>query len=581
MSGFERNDRIIGRKFFQFLLPTVLSTVAVSLNEFVDSIIVSQLLGSSAMSMVGMGSPVMLLFAVIYMMIGSGGSVIYAEYAGKQQQDRARSAFSVVFIASVIIGVFISVFGMVFIRTVTGWFCADDSLIGAFRPYLTVLVLSGAFIIPLQVIIIFFPAFGKPHLGTMINICANGINLIMDYVFIRFFDTGVAGASLATLTGYIAAAVIVVILIAAKRISLPLVRVHLSDLDHLKESVKRGVASALSQLGYCIKIYFCNNLSASLAGMTGLTIFTVCIQCVSIVSISIGGIVGAMAPLASALRGQGDFRGMRILMKKVLLTQTLASIVFFLMFELRPEFFLAIYNYGDSNAKSATAAIRIFSIMFLFRGFVMIFMYYFQVISRNVYAAVISITDGFAGIIPLAVILTRAMGIDGLWAAYPLLSALMLLVIVIVNHAISARSGGQYSGILVLPNEDADLPVYDATVPLERNETERVVCDLQDFCKQKLTSEKTCVLIALAFEEMISYTADNTDQKSVAAFIDVLLQIYPDEVLMDVRSIGKPHDPSTAPAEEYSNVDVLRKAASSVEYNYVLGMNQTRIRIAL
>ena len=80
---------------------------------------------------------------------------------------------------------------------------------------------------------------------------------------------------------------------------------------------------------------------------------------------------------------------------------------------------------------------------------------------------------------------------------------------------------------------------------------------------------------------MISYTADNTDQKSAAAFIDVLLKIYPEEVLMDVRSIGKPHDPSTAPAEEYSNVDVLRKAASSVEYNYVLGMNQTRIRIAL
>ena len=37
MLPFDRSDRIISRKFFQFLLPTVLSTVATSLNEFVDS----------------------------------------------------------------------------------------------------------------------------------------------------------------------------------------------------------------------------------------------------------------------------------------------------------------------------------------------------------------------------------------------------------------------------------------------------------------------------------------------------------------------------------------------------------------
>ena len=57
---YTRNSNIINRKFYQFLIPTILSTVAISLNEFVDSIVVAQLLGSDAMSMVGMGSPIML-----------------------------------------------------------------------------------------------------------------------------------------------------------------------------------------------------------------------------------------------------------------------------------------------------------------------------------------------------------------------------------------------------------------------------------------------------------------------------------------------------------------------------------------
>ncbi|MBQ3317991.1 MAG: hypothetical protein IJG69_08650, partial [Spirochaetales bacterium] len=78
-----RNGRIITRKFFRYVVPMVMSTIAISLNEFVDSILVSQLLGSDAMAMVGMGCPLMLSFAVIYVMLGIGGSVLYAKNAGE------------------------------------------------------------------------------------------------------------------------------------------------------------------------------------------------------------------------------------------------------------------------------------------------------------------------------------------------------------------------------------------------------------------------------------------------------------------------------------------------------------------
>ena len=73
-----RSGKILNKKFFQFLLPTVLSTVAISLNEFVDCIMVSNLLGQHAMALVNMGTPVMLVFAVIYSMFGTGGAAVFA-----------------------------------------------------------------------------------------------------------------------------------------------------------------------------------------------------------------------------------------------------------------------------------------------------------------------------------------------------------------------------------------------------------------------------------------------------------------------------------------------------------------------
>ncbi len=54
MKKYSRRSGNINKKFFQFILPSLLTGLAFSLNEFVDSIIVSQLLGADAMSMVEM-----------------------------------------------------------------------------------------------------------------------------------------------------------------------------------------------------------------------------------------------------------------------------------------------------------------------------------------------------------------------------------------------------------------------------------------------------------------------------------------------------------------------------------------------
>ena len=53
----KRNGSILKVRFFTFLLPTVMSIMAMSLNEFVDSLIVSNLINSDAMSLITMASP--------------------------------------------------------------------------------------------------------------------------------------------------------------------------------------------------------------------------------------------------------------------------------------------------------------------------------------------------------------------------------------------------------------------------------------------------------------------------------------------------------------------------------------------
>ena len=577
MQEKKRSGRLVNRKFYQFLLPTVLSTVAISLNEFVDSIIVSQLLGVEAMSLVGLASPIMLVFAVIYTLIGVGGSSLYAGYAGKQEQERADRTFSVTFAATLLLSVLLTVGGIIFLNPICRWLCPAPEMQEQFVPYLRILIISGLLIIPLQVLINFLPAFGKPGTGTAINLVANGVNLLMDWIFISFCGTGVAGAAMATLTGYAAGAVIVVVMRLAKKIDLPMRRFRKPDLKELVRSLQYGVAPALNQLGYCIKIAFCNGLAGSLNGMEGVAVFTLCMQVVSIASIAIGGIAGAMLPLVSALSGQRDSEGVRSIMGTVMKVNLIANLLLTALFEGFPMFFVHLYNFVGSQTEGAVLGLRLFSLMFLFRGFVVMFMYYFQVVGRKVYAMILSAIDGFAGIIPISLLMTALFGINGLWMAYPLLAVLMLLGILVVNRMIAARSGGKYRGLMLLENEAPGLPVYDVTMGASREAISENTAELQAFCEKNSLEGSLSARVALASEEMMVYTMEHETAKD-RENVDMLVKIFPEEILMDIRSIGKAFDLMSAPAEEYSNVDVLRRIAS-VEYNYVMGMNQTRIRI--
>ena len=71
----------------------------------------------------------------------------------------------------------------------------------------------------------------------------------------------------------------------------------------------------------------------------------------------------------------------------------------------------------------------------------------------------------------------------------------------------------------------------------------------------------------------------NMKDKSLLDEFDLLVKVYENEVIMDIRSIGNPFDITSSPAEEYSGVDVLRKIVESIDFAYVTGMNQTRIKI--
>ena len=573
----ERKATIVNRKFFEYLVPTVLSIIAVSLNEFVDGILVSHLLGNEAMGYVHLAFPIMLIFAMVHTFLGVGGSIIYAECSGKQESDKARIIFSVTMILSVLFSVVFLIAGLVFINQIVQLLHAPEEAQGVFLSYVRRLIISGIFIIPLQTLIVFSPALGAPRLGSAVNIVANVVNLVMDYVYIRFAGMHVEGAATATMTGYIVGLAVVVTAVSMRKMPFPFALPKLRDYKTAPAIIMRGLPPSVTQLGYCIKLYFCNLLAQQAGGFVAVRIFALCIQTVSIASIAIGGIVGAMVPIAASLYGQRDFNGIKILLDTVLRVQLIANVVLVVLFEVFPRGLMDLYNGSTLPYQDTVFAIRIFSILFIFRGFSVVFMYYYQVVQRKIYANIISLVDGFIGIIPVSLLMVGMIGIHGLWAAYPMVAILLDAGILVANIIIVINSKGRYRNILLFEEEDKNVPVYDVTFTADDNQIVKTTTDLEAFCKENNVSDSAALFAGIISEEISVITRDNKDKKGTDK-IDMLVKIYPDYLLFDFRNIGKPLDVSQEVCKG-SNIDVLKKISYSADFSYVMGMNLTRIKL--
>ena len=69
--------------------------------------------------------------------------------------------------------------------------------------YLRMMFLAMPVMITCVTVFTFLPAAGWPRLSMVLNIIANVLNLLLDFVFIRFFRMGVVGAAVATLSSYV------------------------------------------------------------------------------------------------------------------------------------------------------------------------------------------------------------------------------------------------------------------------------------------------------------------------------------------------------------------------------------------
>lgn len=573
-TAIKRSGHILNSKLRKYLIPTIATALAMSLNEFVDSILAANLLDLRSMTVISVASPIMLIFAAIYVLFGVGGSTLYALNIGQRDTKKAGKAFVLSMGAAVLLGCAICIAGQILIEPAGRLLCSDESMQADLQGYLRILFLSAPVLIGIQTLACFLPAAGAPNIATLICLVANGVNLLCDWLYIRFGHMGVEGTALATLTGYVACLVLLIVLLARKKIRLHAARPASGDLVMIGDVFKQGGASALAQVGYTIKFTFFNNLALRLGGQTALQVFAICQQLISIMSIGLAGIVDAVGPFMAAMRGQKDANGIRYVLQFGIIWSTIISGVMVILFEIFPQILYAMFNVQSQEVIAmATGGVRIFLIMFMIRELYLLFMVYSRIIGRSLYSMIISLVDGFVLLIPVALLCTVIFGIDGIWMSFPVNSALILVGVLLYNRLLLKKSNGKLYSLFLLENEEG-VTVCDMTINEENENISHMSEKLIAFCRENSVGDHVASRIGLIAEEMAMYTRLHRKKDEE---IDIIARISKDAVTLDFRSEGTPFNPLARSDEDSDeNILLINKIPSDVEYDYILGMNSTR-----
>ena len=413
----------------KFTIPTITMMLFISLYTIVDGIFISRLIGTTALSGLNIVYPFINCIHATAIMLGAGGSAIIGIKMGEGKQEEGRKAFSLIVFTGLFLGICFSILGTIFIHDIIKFLGASPALEAYSYDYLKVIILFAPFFILQMLFQTFFITAGNPGLGLKLTLISGITNTILDYVFIKTFDLGMAGAALATVSGCIVVSVFGALYFSfSKKSILYFTKVKL-NLKLIKEVCINGSSEMVTDISTGVVTFLFNLMMMKYMGEKGVAAITITLYAQFVfISIYMGFSMGA-APIMSYNFGNKNEQQLKSLFKicsKLILGSSLfvfiASIIFskYIVGFFTPE--------GTEVYDIAVKGFSLFSIAYIFSGFNIFSSSLFTALSNGKISAIISFMRTLVFIVIGLFTLPLIFQENGLWLAVPLAELLSVIV---------------------------------------------------------------------------------------------------------------------------------------------------------
>lgn len=430
------SDHFTLGRLYRFCLPSIIMMVFTSIYGVVDGYFVSNYVGKTPFAAVNLIMPFLMIIGGVGFMIGTGGTALVAKHLGEKDENQARRVFSMMMILTLILGVSISVLGIIFADKVALLLGADIEMLDYCVTYARTCLIFNTMFMFQNVFQSFLVTAERPKLGLVVIVAAGCTNMLLDFLFIAVFQLGVVGAALATGLSQTVGGLLPLIFFLKKNngSKLHMVRTRL-ELRPVLQACSNGASELMTNISSSVVSMLYNHQLLTLAGENGVSAYGV-LMYVSFIfaAVYIGYSIGT-APIVGYNYGAQNHTELRNIRVKSMRSMLIGGVIMVSLAELLAPVLAGIFVGYDKELFDMTVhAFRLFSFTFLLSGFNIWCSSFFTALNNGAISAAVSFLRTLVFQLAAVLILPIFFKLDGVWfsVAFAEVCAFIISVIFLI-----------------------------------------------------------------------------------------------------------------------------------------------------
>ena len=424
-------ENIMGREgitplLFRISLPLMISMLVQALYNIVDSMFVARL-SETALTAVSLAFPLQNLLIAFGVGTGVGMASFLSRKLGERDEESAtKVAGNGISIASITWAVF-AVLGLTVVKPFLNLFSDDAELLGLSTGYSEIVMVFSLFMFLSMMNERILQGTGDSFSSMLSQMTGAITNIILDPIFIFTLGFGVNGAAAATVIGQGVGCAVSFICVLRNRF------IHIEP-RHLK--IEKRMVKAIYAVG--APTIITNSIGTVMTGAinailisfstTAVSIFSVYFKLQSFVFMPIFGLSSGMVPIIAYNYGARKRKRVTETIWKGTFIASVIMVLGTLAFNFFPRELLSLFSATEEMYRIGIPALKMISLCFVPAAISIGLGSSFQATGYGVGTMIVSICRQLIVLIPVAYILSKFLGINGVWLSFIVAEIIGLVV---------------------------------------------------------------------------------------------------------------------------------------------------------
>ena len=231
-----------------FSLPLFISVIFQQMYSIADSVIAGRFAGEAALASVGASYPITNIFNAIAVGCNIGCGVVISQLFGAGKYRKVKTAVYTSLISSLVISVVLTVLGILLTPKLMELINTPENIFSDSALYLKIYIAGFTFLFLYNIANGVFASLGNSKIPLYFLIFSSVTNVVLDYIFVAYFNMGVSGVAWATFIAQGIAGVMSVLTLLYHLKSLKTdEKAEIFSFEMLKQISKISIPSVLQQ----------------------------------------------------------------------------------------------------------------------------------------------------------------------------------------------------------------------------------------------------------------------------------------------------------------------------------------------